>query len=139
MYSEDYLLRMFEQMADMLAHAVGAGPIAHIMQLNRRGAHEDALAAIERVWDELFTGPRGMIDAVDARTIAAMLRHPAKLRLAAQLLAEEARARAGLGEAARAVRCYRRARELVLEARAIAPDERDDAVLRELSALAELS
>jgi len=133
MYNEDYLLRMFEQIVDTAAHLVGFHALVEIAQLNRRGDHDDALAAIDRAWDDLLPGPRGLVRAVDIRMLAALLREPAKLRLAVQLLGEEARAHAGTGDAARAADRYRRAMELLLEARAIDPDDQDFAVLRELS------
>jgi len=135
MYNEDYLLRMFEQMAEMAAHLCGFRELVHIVQLNRQGDHARALAEIDRAWDDVFAGPRGMVHAVDTPTLVAMLRQPARLRVAAQLYTEEARARAGSGDAERAAGCYRRALELILEARAIDPDDADDAMLRELRGL----
>jgi hypothetical protein len=134
MYNEDYLLRMFEQMAEMLAQACGFSELVHIVQLNRRGEHAEALAAIDRAWDDLFPGPRGMVQAVDTATLVAMLRQPVRLRVAAQLFAEEARAWAGQGDAARAAACRRRALELILEAGAIDPADEDRAALDELRA-----
>jgi len=135
MYNEDYLLRMFEQIVDTVAHLVGFHTLVEIAQLNRGGAHDEALAAIDRAWDDLLPGPRGLARAIDTAMLAALLREPAKLRLAVQLLGEEARAHAGNGDAARAADRYRRAIELLLEARAARPDDQDLAVLRELSAV----
>ena len=136
MYNEDYLLRMVEQMAEMAAHLCGFSELVHIVQLNRQGDHAGALAAIDRVWDDLFAGPRGMVQTMDSATLVAMLRQPARLRVAAQLFTEEARAWAGRGDAARAAACQRRALELVLEARARDPRAEDDAAILELSRLA---
>ena len=134
MYNEDYLLRMFEQMAEMAAHLCGFSELVHIVQLNRQGAHDEALAAIDRAWDDLFAGPRGMVQTMDSATLVAILRQPARLRVAAQLFTEEARAWAGRGDTARAAACQRRALELILEARTVAHDAEDDAVLAELRA-----
>ena len=64
-----------------------------------------------------------------------MLREPGKMRVAAQLLAEEGHARTGKGDPASAAICYRRATELVLEARAIDPSPEDDVALLELGRL----
>src|SRR5262245_34714271 len=47
MYNEDYLLRMFEQMAEMAAHLCGFRELVHIVQLNRQGDHARALAEID--------------------------------------------------------------------------------------------
>ena len=134
MDNEDYLLRMFEQMAKMAAHLCGLSELVHIVELNRQGEHAEALAAIDRAWDELFAGPRGMVQTVDTATLVAILRQPARLRVAAQLFTEEARARAATGDTGRAAACRRRALELILEARAIEPDAEDDAALGELRA-----
>ena len=134
MDNEDYLLRMFEQMAEMAAHLCGFSDLVRIVQLNRQGDHAGALAAIDRAWDDLFAGPRGMVQTVDTATLVAILRQPARLRVAAQLFTEEARAWNGRGDTARAAACQRRALELILEARAVAPDAEDDAVLAELRA-----
>jgi hypothetical protein len=136
MYNEDYILRLFEQIVDTAAHLIGFHTLVEIVQLNRRGDHDDALMAIDRVWDDLLPGlpgPHGLARVVDTRMLAALLREPAKLRLAVQLLGEEARAHAGNGDAARAADRYRRAMELLLEARAIGPEDQDFSVLRELS------
>lgn len=121
MYSEDYLLRQIEQMAEMLAHLSGFSELVHIVQHNRRGDHAEALAAIDRTWDDLLAGPRGMARSIDTATLVALLRQPARLRAAAQLFSEEALARDGLGNPARAADCRRRAVELLREAEAIDP------------------
>jgi hypothetical protein len=139
MYEEDYLLRLIKQVVATAAHLVGGHAIAQIVQLNRSGDHRRALDEIDGAWDDLLDGPRGVARAVDTPTLVGMLRDPVRMRLAAQLCAEEARARAGLGDAGRAADRYRRAIELVLEARAIDPqssDERDLAALRELTSAA---
>jgi hypothetical protein len=129
-YSEDYIIRLIQQLVAF---------IAHITRLNRNGEHDKALAAVERTWGELFDVPREMLDAVDTPSLVAMLREPAKIRLAAQLFVEEGRALAGKGDPLSAAVRFRRALELFLEARAgdpagevaIARDS-DDATIQEL-------
>lgn len=123
MYCEDYILRLVQQLVAAIARIAG---------LNQRGAHDEALAAADRAWCELLDVPREMLDAVDTPSLAAMLREPAKLRLAARLFVEEAHALAGKGDPRLAAARLRRALELFLEARATDPSEQDDAAIRDL-------
>ena len=110
MFREDYLMRQIRQLADAIARIAG---------LNRCGDHEAALAAAERAWGELVGDlPAGMADAVDSRTLADLLRSPERIRLAADLLGEQAAALAARGDATGAARCERRAAELRLAAQA---------------------
>ncbi len=117
MFQEDYILRMVQQLA---------GAIARIAGLNQRAEHAEALAEANRAWGELLGGiPPELAGSVDSRTLAGMLRQPARILLASQILGEQARALAGQGDAAGAARRARRALELLLEARAAeaaAPD-----------------
>jgi len=129
MFREDYLLRLIQQLADFVAAVAG---------LNRKGEHDKALVAAEQAWGKLLDAPRELIDAVDTPTLAGMLREPAKLRAAAQLFYEEGRALAGKGDPLHAAIRYRRAMELILEARAIDPSAssvEDDGAILELSRL----
>ena len=111
MFRDDYLLRMVHQLVDAIARIAG---------LNQRGEHDRALAAADGAWGELL----GDIDpelatAVDSRTLAGLLRQPARIRLAHGILCEQARALAGKGDSLGAARRARRALELLLEARAL--------------------
>jgi tetratricopeptide (TPR) repeat protein len=126
MFRQDYLMRMIHQLADFIAQVAG---------LNRRGEHDKALAAADQAWGKLLDAPRELIDAVDTPTLAAMLREPAKLRAAAQLCYEEGRALAGKGDPLHAQLRYRRALELMLEARVLDPSGEDAAAILELSRL----
>lgn len=117
-------MRLIRQLAEALQRIAG---------YNRKKDHANALAAIERAWGELLELPRDVIDVLDSMTLAEMLSEPDKIRIASQLLTEEAIALAGKGDPANAARCYRRAMELRLEARALASDPSDDAALLELS------
>jgi hypothetical protein len=139
MYQEDYILRMVQQLGAAIARIAG---------LNRRDEHRDALAEADRAWGEVLGDiPPELAASVDSRTLAGMLRQHARIRLASQILGEQARALAGQGDAAGATRRARRALELLLEARAAeaaAPDrpmrsrrdapsiDEDDAALRTL-------
>lgn len=109
--------------------------IAHVSGLNRKGEHEKALVAAEQAWSKLLDAPLEMIYSVDSKTLASMLGAPGRIRAAAQLLYEQGRALSATGDPLRAALRYRKAMELVLEARAIEPDEQDDAAIFELSRL----
>jgi hypothetical protein len=129
-YRQDYLMRLIEQLAAFVARIAG---------LNRKGEHEQALATARQAWDELLDAPRDVIAAADTPMLAAMLRQPAKIRAAAMLCFEEGRAFEGKGDPVHAQLRYCRALELVLEARALTPNEadraQDDAAILELSRL----
>lgn len=126
MFREDYIIRLVRQLGDFLARIAGK---------RRAKDFEGAIAEASRAWDELLDHPREVVDVVDTPTLAAMLREPGKMRVAAQLLVEEGHARAGKGDPPHATVCYRRALELVLEARAIDPSPEDDTALLELARL----
>jgi len=121
---DDYLMRLIRQLVDFVARIAGH---------NRRGEHDQALAEAARAWDDLLDVPRELVDITDTPTLAGMLREPEKMRAAAQLLIEEGRAFAGKRDPATATMRYRKALELYLEARVLAPDPADDAILFELS------
>jgi len=112
-YQEDYLLRLIQQLSAFVAQIAG---------LNQKGEHDQALAAADQAWGKLLEEtPRTLIDRVDTLTLAGMLREPAKMRAAAQLFVEEGRALAAKGDPQRAAARFRRAMELIFEARALDP------------------
>jgi len=119
-------MRMIDQLVLFIAHVAG---------LNNKGDHDKALVAADQAWGKLLDAELELIRALDGPTLAAMLREPAKIRAAAQLLYEEGRAFAGKGDPLHAALRYRSAMELVLEARAIDPIADDDAAIFELSRL----
>ena len=124
MWEDDFILRAVRQLVEA---------IAKIARLNERAEHDRALAEAEQAWSELLDLPAGLAGAVDSRTLAGMLREPDRIRLAAQLQREQARALAGKGDPRGAEVQSRRALELLLEARALAGAEpADEAMLREL-------
>jgi len=125
-FREDYILRLIQQLADFIARIAG---------FNQQGEYDKALASADQAWGKLIDAPRDLIDAVDTPTLAGMLREPAKIRAAAQLFYEEGRALAGKGDPLHAAIRYRRAMELMLEARAIDPAAGDDGAILELSRL----
>jgi hypothetical protein len=110
-YQEDYLLRLIQQLSAFVAQIAG---------LNQKGEHDQALATADQAWGKLLEDtPRTVIDGVDTLTLAGMLREPAKIRAAAQLFVEEGRALAGKGDPQQAAARFRRAMELIFEARAL--------------------
>lgn len=127
MIREDYIIRMIKQLAAFLAR---------IVRKREAGDYAGALAEAGKAWDDLVgQPPRDLVDLVDTPTLAEMLKEPARMRIAAQLLTEEGRAYAGKGDPAHAAVCYRRAWELYLEARVREPAPEDDAVISELARL----
>lgn len=120
----DYLMRLIRQLVDFIARISG---------YNRSGEHDKALVEAARAWEDLLDVPRELVDVTDTPTLAAMLREPQKMRAAAQLLIEEGKAFAGKRDPMTASLRYRKALELYLEARVIAPDPDDDGVMFELS------
>lgn len=117
-------MRLIKQLADAVARMAG---------YNRRHEYDRALREADRAWEDLIDVPRAMVDVVDTPTLAAMLRDADKIRLASQIVAEQARALAGTGDPVTAALRFARAMELRLEARALAPVDDDGAALLELS------
>jgi hypothetical protein len=123
-FRQDYLMRLIEQLGQAIRRIAG---------LNDAENYGDALDEIERRWNDLLGVPHELIAVVDTPTLAGMLGAPEKMRAAVRLLVEEARALAGKGDPVHATLRYRLAIELLLEARAIAEEPDDEAVLLELS------
>ncbi|MDQ3364504.1 MAG: hypothetical protein M3680_03655 [Myxococcota bacterium] len=125
MIREDYLIRMVKQFAEALAR---------LMKLREAGEHRAALQIADGLYDELGIS-RELVDVVDTPTLAGMLRDPERMRAAAQLCWEEGHVFRSQGDPLTAAVRYRRAHELLLEARALAPLPEDDTALFELSRL----
>jgi len=121
---EDYLERMIRQLAEAIARIAG---------WTANGKLEDAIRETDRAWDELLDVPRDLVDRLDGPTLAQLLGEPAKMRVAAELLAAEARVHQAKGNPVHALLCNRRALELFLEARALDPEPRDETAILELS------
>lgn len=124
MIREDYIIRLIKQLAAAVARIAGH---------RKREEYEQAHAAIERAWEELFDIPRALVDRLDGPTLASLLNDAAKLRVAAQLLVEEGKTHAARQDPVHALICKKRAFELFLEARAIDPQDEDDAAILELA------
>jgi hypothetical protein len=122
---EDYVIRLIKQLGDFLARIAG----------HRKREHYDAaMSEAARAWDELLGVPRELVERVDTPTLAGLLHDDAaSYRIAAELLAEEARVLAARGDLPHAAVANRRALELFLEARAVDRTEADDAAILELS------
>jgi hypothetical protein len=126
MFREDYIIRLIKQLAAFVARVAGK---------REDRDFDGAIAEAGKGWDELLGHPRELVDVVDTPTLASLLKEPAKMRVAAKLLIEEGHAQAGKGDPVHASICYRRATELVLEARAIEPTAEDETTLLELGRL----
>ncbi len=124
MFREDYIIRLIRRFADFVARIAG---------YTRDHDYASAIAEAERAWEELFDIPRALVDRIDGPSLAKLLREPSKMRTAAQLLVEEAKAYAGKQDPIHAMLCTRRALELYLEARALEPLDADDAAIFELA------
>lgn len=124
MIREDYLIRLIRQATEVIARAAG---------FSTRRRYDDAVDALARGWDELLGTPRDLLEVVDDATLADLLREPARMRVAAGLLGEEARAVAGKGDPVHAAVLSRRAMRLFAAASALEPSADDDAHILELS------
>lgn len=127
MIREDFLLRMIRQFADALARIAGR---------RRAGEYDQAQREIDALREQLLAGPRELLDELDSASLAQLLGDPDKIRTAAMLAWEEGRLRAARADPPGAFARYRRAHELLLEARAVAPHPDDDTALFELSRVA---
>jgi hypothetical protein len=124
MLREDYIIRLIKQLADAIARIAG---------LRQRGDYVRAQQEVDRAWAEVLDLPRELVDATDPATLASLLREPDKMRVAAQLLAEEARVMIARGDPLNASVLRARARELYVEARTRDPRDDDDNAILELS------
>jgi hypothetical protein len=120
---EDYLLRMVRQFVEA---------IARMVRLREAGKLDEALSQSERLYDELGV-PRDLVPVVDSPTLASMLGRGDKIRCAAMVLWEEGHIYKAKRDPLTAFQCYRKAHELLLEARAIDPQPDDDDAILELS------
>lgn len=114
---------MIHQLAEFLARMSGAAAA---------GKTDAALDEASRAWQDLLDVPRDLVDRLDGPTLAQLLADPAKMRAAAELLAAEARVHRQKGDLLHHVQCSKRAMELFLEARALDPQDADDAAIMEL-------
>jgi hypothetical protein len=130
MEREDYIHRLIRQFAEFLARLSG---------VRDKGDHQKVIVETERAWDQLLGHPRELVEVIDSPTLAGMLRDPEKMRVAARLLMEEGKARGATNDPVHASICYRRAVEMLLEARAIAPAEEDTVMLFELGRVVQMN
>lgn len=86
---DDFIMRMVAQLAAAVARMLG---------LRNAGQHEEALREAEQA-HSLLGLPAGLLDRVDAATLASILGHqPAKLTAVADVLDQEAAAMTALGD-----------------------------------------
>jgi tetratricopeptide (TPR) repeat protein len=124
MLREDYVMRLIRQIVEL---------VARVAKLREAGEHDRALQEASRWYEDLLGMPPNLSDAVDAATLAELLKEPDTIRAAARLSWEEGKLYKAKGDPLTAFGRYRRALELYLEARALAPDDDDDSAILELS------
>jgi hypothetical protein len=122
MIREDYLMRLIRQLVDALARIAG---------YRKQGEYDRAMAEVARAWEELGV-PRDLVTATDGQTLAELLREPARQRVAAELLAEEAHVMHAKGDPLNAGVLRRRAIELFAAALAQDWQAGDDAAIVEV-------
>ena len=125
MIREDFIMRLIRQLVEALARIAG---------FRKRGEYDRALQEVEHAWEELGV-PRELVLATDRETLVSLLREPAKQRVAAELLAEEAHVVQAKGDPLHAAALRRRAVELFAAARESDPSAGadDDASIAELA------
>ncbi|MEO8551033.1 MAG: hypothetical protein ABI678_13700 [Kofleriaceae bacterium] len=124
MLRDDYLHRMIRQLAEFVARISG---------FTATEQWDAALQETDRAWTDLLDVPRELVDRLDGPTLARLLAEPAKMRLAAELLAAEGKVHQGKRDPVHALICAKRAFELYLEARALDPQPGDDGAIFELA------
>jgi hypothetical protein len=103
----DYILRLIEQFAEVIARIVG---------LRKSGKLDEAQKLASETADGIFGSLRSMIDKMDAGSAAGLLGAHEKIAIYAALTAEEAEIAALKGDVRRTQSRRRRALELYLEA-----------------------
>lgn len=103
----DYIMRLIEQFAQVLAR---------IMGLRKEGKLDEAQDLVNETADGIFGTLRAMIDKVDSSSAAGLLGSREKIAVYASLTAEDAEIAALRGDARKAQTRRRRALELYLEA-----------------------
>jgi hypothetical protein len=108
MFTRDYLLRVIEQAADF---------IARITKSKREGHFKAGLRQVESAYDALLDMDRQLFEVANSGVLADLLGPPEKIRAIAGLVREEADLLRLSGDPINAQLKYKRAVELVLEAR----------------------
>lgn len=124
MLRDDYIGRMIRQLASFVAKISG---------LALKQDYAGAIDEVARAWTEILDVPRDLVERLDGPTLARLLADPMKMRVAGELLAEEAKVRNATGDLVHAMQCSKRAFELFLEARALDPQPSDDVAILELA------
>src|SRR5882672_5372340 len=94
-FQKDYILRMAERLAELAGRILG---------LRRAGKLDEAKEAAEQAYGELLGLPPGLIDVVDAATLASLVGAPEKYEGVAAVLEADAEVLEARGDAKRAAR-----------------------------------
>jgi len=81
MFESDYIMRMVKAVTAAIARVTG---------MREAGEHRKGLDEVEQAWDELLAIPPGLLDVIDAASLAMLLGDPEKRTAAIALLDAEA-------------------------------------------------
>jgi hypothetical protein len=124
MLREDYIVRLIRDLGAFVRRIAG---------LRDEGEIEAAMDEAGRAYEDLLGMPPGLSSLMDSAGIAELCGSADKIRVAARLSWEEGKLYKAKGDPLTAFTRFRRALELYLEARAMEPQEDDDAAILELS------
>lgn len=122
MIREDYVMRLIRQVIEA---------IARMARLGAQGDHQAARRAAEDAYD-LLGVPAELAAALDSAALAELVGQPDKIRLLARVAIQEAELLRATGDPPGCADRYRRAAELILEARTRAPSDEDAGLLQEV-------
>lgn len=122
MISQDYIIRIIQQVGEAIARMIGK---------KDNGDYRAALQQAESAYD-LLGIPPDLAAAMNSESLASLLGHPEKIRLMARLSQQEGELYTATGDPLTGTARYRRAAELMLEARTRDPQPEDASVLQEL-------
>ena len=122
MISQDYIIRIIQQVVEAIARMIGK---------REQGDYQGALRQAEAAYD-LLGIPPDLAAAMDSESLADLLGNPEKIRMMARLSQQEGEVYRATGDPLTGTARFRRAAELMLEARIRDPRPEDAGVLQEL-------
>ncbi len=126
MIERDYLMRMVQQLAAV---------ITRVFNLKKQEKYDEARETIREAYGELFGLNRTLLEALNAESLAQLIRDQEKLKAIARLFQEEASLYLLQGDETLAKSKHRRAFELYLEASS-SNGSRDPEIMEAIRALA---
>jgi len=107
MIERDYLMRLFQQLANVLAR---------IIRAREQGKYDEALVAIDEAYGELFGLNETLVSVMSAESLAQLLGDSEKIKALARLFKEEGELCELQDDPTRAAIKYKKSLELYLEA-----------------------